>query len=57
MVGWLGEGHRAVHIGFGSILGEDNKVLRTRAGSSIKLVDLLKEAIDRALWRWLPNGR
>ncbi|ONI90020.1 arginine--tRNA ligase [Saccharothrix sp. ALI-22-I] len=46
--GWLDDGHRAVHIGFGSILGEDGKVLRTRAGGSVKLVDLLHEAVDRA---------
>ncbi|WP_158841158.1 arginine--tRNA ligase [Saccharothrix deserti] len=46
--GWLGDEHRAVHIGFGSILGEDGKVLRTRAGGSVKLVDLLREAVDRS---------
>ncbi|MBB5802261.1 arginyl-tRNA synthetase [Saccharothrix ecbatanensis] len=46
--GWLGDEHQAVHIGFGSILGEDGKVLRTRAGGSVKLVDLLREAVDRA---------
>ncbi|MFD1147521.1 arginine--tRNA ligase [Saccharothrix hoggarensis] len=46
--GWLDDDHRAVHIGFGSILGEDGKVLRTRAGGSVKLVDLLREAVDRA---------
>jgi arginyl-tRNA synthetase len=46
--GWLDAGHRATHIGFGSILGEDGKTLRTRAGVTVKLVDLLQEAIDRA---------
>ncbi|GAA0255488.1 arginine--tRNA ligase [Saccharothrix mutabilis subsp. mutabilis] len=47
-MGWLDDDHRAVHIGFGSVLGEDGKVLRTRAGASVKLVDLLREAVDRA---------
>ncbi|MFI9011081.1 arginine--tRNA ligase [Actinosynnema sp. NPDC053489] len=46
--GWLDADHRAEHVGFGSVLGEDGKVLRTRAGGSVKLVDLLREAVDRA---------
>lgn len=46
--GWLHEDNDAVHIGFGAILGEDGKTIRTRAGGSIKLVELLTEAIDRA---------
>ncbi|MQA12296.1 MAG: arginine--tRNA ligase [Pseudonocardiaceae bacterium] len=46
--GWLTDEHHAEHIGFGSILGTDGKTIRTRAGGSIKLVDLLTEAIDRA---------
>lgn len=46
--GWLAEDTRAVHIGFGSVLGADGKTIRTRAGGSIKLVDLLTEAVDRA---------
>ncbi len=46
--GWLTEDHHAKHIGFGSILGEDGKTIRTRAGSSIKLIELLTEAIDQA---------
>lgn len=46
--GWLHEGNRATHIGFGTILGEDGKTIRTRAGGSLKLVELLTEAVDRA---------
>lgn len=46
--GWLTDEQNAVHIGFGSILGTDGKTIRTRAGGSIKLVDLLTEAVDRA---------
>ncbi|SEF92904.1 arginyl-tRNA synthetase [Thermomonospora echinospora] len=46
--GWLAPPARAEHIGFGSVLGSDGKILRTRAGASVKLVDLLAEAVSRA---------
>jgi len=46
--GWLQPPNQAVHAGFGNILGEDGKIMRSRAGASVKLVDLLDEAIDRA---------
>jgi arginyl-tRNA synthetase len=37
------------HAGFGSVLGEDGKIFRTRAGGTVKLADLLDEAEQRAL--------
>jgi arginyl-tRNA synthetase len=46
--GWLRPPAHAEHIGFGSILGSDGKMLRSRAGGSIKLVGLLDEAVARA---------
>jgi arginyl-tRNA synthetase len=46
--GWLGEDNTAVHVNFGSILGEDGKTIRTRAGGSVKLVELLQEAVEHA---------
>jgi arginyl-tRNA synthetase len=46
--GWLVPPVRAEHVGHGSILGGDGKILRTRAGASVKLVDLLDEAVTRA---------
>ncbi len=46
--GWLRPPARAEHISFGSVLGPDGKMLRTRAGTSVKLVDLLDEAVARA---------
>jgi arginyl-tRNA synthetase len=46
--GWLTEDHTAVHIGFGSILGADGKTIRTRTGGTIKLVELLNEAVEQA---------
>ena len=48
MAGWLAPPAEAVHVAFGSILGEDGKMFRTRAGGSIKLADLLVEAERRA---------
>jgi arginyl-tRNA synthetase len=46
--GWVTPPTRAEHVGFGSVLGNDGKPLRSRAGASIKLIDLLDEAIARA---------
>ncbi|HVW32554.1 MAG TPA: arginine--tRNA ligase [Acidimicrobiia bacterium] len=46
--GWLVPPARAEHVAFGSVLGADRKMFRTRAGGSIRLVDLLDEAVDRA---------
>ncbi|UOZ06512.1 arginine--tRNA ligase [Amycolatopsis sp. WQ 127309] len=44
--GWL-TGH-AEHVGFGTVLGADGKTMRTRAGETIKLADLLTEAVTQA---------
>jgi arginyl-tRNA synthetase len=44
------EGHTADlrHIIFGSILGEDRKLMKTRSGENVPLRDLLEEACKRA---------
>jgi arginyl-tRNA synthetase len=36
------------HITFGSILGEDRKLMKTRSGENVPLCDLLEEACKRA---------
>ncbi|MFY1658142.1 arginine--tRNA ligase [Micromonospora sp. WMMD1274] len=46
--GWLAAPVRAEHVGFGSILGPDGRMLRSRAGGSVKLAGLLTEAVQRA---------
>lgn len=46
--GWLCPPAEAEHLGFGSILGADGRMLRSRAGESVKLVGLLEEAVARA---------
>jgi arginyl-tRNA synthetase len=48
LAGWLRPPARAEHVAFGSVLGADRKMFRTRAGGSIRLVDLLDEAVERA---------
>ncbi|HWL46059.1 MAG TPA: arginine--tRNA ligase [Ilumatobacter sp.] len=48
MAGWLVPPTEAVHVSFGSVLGDDRKMLKSRAGDAVKLIDLLDEAVDRA---------
>jgi len=48
-LGWLKPPARAEHAAFGSVLGTDKKVFRARAGDSVRLVDLIDAAIDKAL--------
>lgn len=36
------------HIAFGSILGEDRKLMKTRSGDNVQLADVLEEAVERA---------
>jgi len=39
---------KLVHAMFGTILGEDNKPLKSRSGENLNLTDLLDEAVTRA---------
>ena len=48
LVGWVKEDHILKHIGFGLILGTDKKKLKTRSGETVKLKELINEAIIRA---------
>ncbi|HEV2362149.1 MAG TPA: arginine--tRNA ligase [Acidimicrobiales bacterium] len=48
MARWLPDGVEALHIPFGSVLGPDHKILRTRSGGTVRLDELLDEAISRA---------
>jgi len=53
LIGWdvTKDGARAqlIHIGFGAVLGENKKPLKTRAGENITLKALLNEAIERGV--------
>ncbi len=49
---WQAEAAKRVtlrHVGFGKILGDDGKPFKTRSGDTVKLGDLLDEAVERAL--------
>ncbi|WP_434043514.1 MULTISPECIES: arginine--tRNA ligase [Sorangium] len=46
--GWLRPPARAEHVAFGSVLGADKKMFKTRAGDTVKLSSLLDEAVERA---------
>ncbi|MFF6997942.1 arginine--tRNA ligase [Streptomyces sp. NPDC008313] len=46
--GWLTDDVKAFHLPFGTVLGKDGKPFKTREGETIRLVDLLDEAIERA---------
>ena len=48
MAGWLVPPAEAVHVAFGSVLGDDRKMLRSRSGDAVKLIELLDEAVERA---------
>ncbi|GAA4207520.1 arginine--tRNA ligase [Actinocatenispora rupis] len=53
--GWLTDAASAEHVAFGSVLGADGRMLRTRAGDSVTLVALLTEAVRRAA-ELVPDG-
>ena len=44
---WIPETVQLVHVPFGLVKGEDGKKLKTRSGDTIRLQDLLDEAINR----------
>ena len=46
--GYLPENVSAEFIGFGTMMGKDGKPFKTRSGDTVKLVDLLDEAVERA---------
>ncbi|MCY7276448.1 MAG: arginine--tRNA ligase [Phormidesmis sp. CAN_BIN44] len=46
--GWIPEDITIEHVQFGLVQGEDGKKLKTRSGDTIRLRDLLDEAVDRA---------
>ncbi len=46
--GFVSESAKLEHVGFGVMLGDDGKPFKTRSGTTVKLVDLLQEAEERA---------
>jgi arginyl-tRNA synthetase len=48
LAGWLPDDVEVVHVQIGNVLGEDRKILRTRSGNPLRLVQLLDEAVAHA---------
>ena len=46
--GWIPEDVELVHVPFGLVQGEDGKKLKTRSGDTVRLRELLDEAIARS---------
>ncbi|MEU2771860.1 arginine--tRNA ligase [Streptomyces sp. NPDC007162] len=46
--GWLTDDVTAHNMGYGTVLGADGKPFKTRAGETVRLEDLLDEAVQRA---------
>jgi arginyl-tRNA synthetase len=46
--GWLPDTVEVEHVPFGLVLGEDGKKLKTRSGETVRLRELLDEAVNRA---------
>jgi arginyl-tRNA synthetase len=46
--GWLTDAVRADHVPIGMVTGADGKRFRSRSGASVKLTELIDEAVERA---------
>jgi arginyl-tRNA synthetase len=46
--GWLTGDVEVIHVAFGAVLGPDGTPFKTRSGDTVKLMDLLDAAVDRA---------
>ncbi|MFK4067686.1 arginine--tRNA ligase [Streptomyces sp. NPDC029674] len=47
-MGWLNDDVTAHNMGYGTVLGADGKPFKTREGETVRLEDLLDEAVERA---------
>lgn len=45
---WLEKDNKLTHVGFGLVLGENNKKFKTRSGTNVKLIELINEGTERA---------
>ena len=46
--GWLPDDVVPVHVQIGNVLGDDRKILKTRSGKPLRLMELLDEAVEKA---------
>jgi arginyl-tRNA synthetase len=47
-MGWLTDDVSCEHVSFGTVLGPDGKPFKTRSGGTVRLVELLDSAVERA---------
>jgi arginyl-tRNA synthetase len=47
-LGWVSDDVEMIHLGFGSMLAPSGRPFKTREGGTVKLKDLLDEAVERA---------
>ncbi|CAF3689512.1 unnamed protein product [Rotaria sp. Silwood1] len=58
LAGWSDRKNvRMDHVGFGVVLGEDGKKLKSRSGETIRLRDLLDEGIERSIAKLQEKNR
>jgi arginyl-tRNA synthetase len=55
--GWAAPEVVLEHVAFGTILGADRKAFKTRSGGTVKLADVLDEAVARARTTIAEKGR
>jgi arginyl-tRNA synthetase len=46
--GWLTDGVDVTHVSFGTVLGPDGRPFKTRSGDTVKLMELLDAAVEKA---------
>ena len=46
--GWLTDEVEVEHVAFGTVLGQDGRPFKTRSGDTVRLMDLLDAAVERA---------
>ena len=46
--GWLSDGIEVTHVAYGTVLGRDGRPFKTRSGDTVKLMELLDDAVNRA---------
>nr|WP_281168997.1 arginine--tRNA ligase [Thermocrispum agreste] len=46
--GWLTDDIEATHVPYGTVLGRDGRPFKTRSGGTVRLMDLLDDAVARA---------
>lgn len=49
LAGWIPANVSFEHVAFGSVLGKDGKILKSRSGDSLPLIDLINDATESAL--------